>query len=353
MTTWSPDDLEAGAVILSDGAVTGLEYHREGRYLVMATKDSSLHLIDSLTGLEKKKLYTRTHGIGEVQYTHHESCVLMTSDIARDRKFCDIRYLCMYDNRYLRYYKGHTDKVTSISMSPCDDYFLSTSNDRTIRMWNVNSPTALTQLILPDYVTNPVARYDGGGLIFGLQYQDSRSQGHSLKLFDARAVEKGPFQTISPEYNLIKTAVTNGIIRSGNSNPTRGQLAKMLSAAWSDFQFAPDGNTILVNTKSDLLLVLDGFKEETEPVAICNRKNDTNGALGACFSGDANYVIAGTDNNDVQIMDRTDGSIVNTLTGHIAPVNAITCNPVYDVMATGCLNTVLWIHSSGDGEEVQ
>ena len=105
--------------------------------------------------------------------------------------------------------------------------------------------------------------------------------------------------------------------------------------------------------KGVLVLVLDGFKEETEPVAICNRKNDTNGALGACFSGDANYVIAGTDNNDVQIMDRTDGSIVNTLTGHIAPVNAITCNPVYDVMATGCLNTVLWIHSSGDGEEIQ
>jgi COMPASS component SWD2 len=314
----------------------------------MATKDSSLHLIDSHSGLEKKKLYTRSHGIGEVQYTHHESCVLLTSDVARDRKYCDIRYLCMYDNRYLRYFKGHTDKVTSISMSGCEDNFLSTSNDRTVRLWNVNTPTATTQLTLPDYVTNPVARYDGGGLVFGVQYQDSRSQSQSLKLFDARAAGRGPFQTISPEYNIVKTAVTNGMIKAGNKNPTRGQLAKMLAAPWTDFQFSSDGQNILINTKSDLLLVLDGFNESVEPVAICNRKNDTNGALGACFSESGDYVIAGTDSNDVQVMSRSTGEIVNTLSGHIAPVNAIACNPMYDVMATGCLNTVLWIHSSGD-----
>ena len=141
-----------------------LDYHREGRFVVMATKDSSLHLIDSLNGVEKKKMYTRSHGIGEVQYTHHESCVLLSSDVARDRRFCDIRYLCMYDNRYLRYYKGHTDKVTSLSMSPIEDYFLSTSNDKSVRLWNINSPTSLAQMNLPDYVTNPVVRYEGEGL---------------------------------------------------------------------------------------------------------------------------------------------------------------------------------------------
>lgn len=342
--SWTPDNLEAGAVILSDGAVSGLDFHREGRYLIMATKDSSLHLIDALSGMEKKKLYTRSHGIGEVQYTHHDMCVLLTSDQARDRKFCDIRYLCMFDNRYLRYYKGHTDKVLSLSMSPIEDYFLSTSNDKSVRLWNVNSPTSIAQMNLPDYVTNPVVRYEGEGLVFGVQYQDYRTQGQSLKLFDARAIEKGPFQTISPKYEVLKNAVTRGLTKAGGgSSPTRGQLAKALQAQWTDFTFSPDGLKILINTKSDLLLVLDGFEEDVEPLAICTRKNDTNGQLGACFSSDASCVVAGNDGNEVQIIDRTTGELKNTLSGHIAPVGAVACSPLYDVMATGCLNTVLWI----------
>ena len=37
-----------------------------------------------------------------------------------------IRYLSHHDNRYLRFYKGHTDRVTSLAMSPKSDQFIST-----------------------------------------------------------------------------------------------------------------------------------------------------------------------------------------------------------------------------------
>lgn len=46
-----------------------------------------------------------------------------------------VRYLSLYDNKYLRYYQGHTDTVTSLAMSPANDYFLTTSNDRSMRLW--------------------------------------------------------------------------------------------------------------------------------------------------------------------------------------------------------------------------
>ena len=79
---WNPLGLEAGAVILGDGVISNLDFHRDGRYLVMATRESSLHLIDCLSSnpktIEKKKLYCRSHGIAEVKFTHNESCVLMT-----------------------------------------------------------------------------------------------------------------------------------------------------------------------------------------------------------------------------------------------------------------------------------
>ena len=42
-----------------------------------------VHLIDALAGIERKKIYTKSHGGGIVKYTHHEAHVLMSSEKAR------------------------------------------------------------------------------------------------------------------------------------------------------------------------------------------------------------------------------------------------------------------------------
>lgn len=41
-----------------------------------------------------------------------------------------MRYLSLYDNQFLRFFAGHTDKVVSIAMSPTDDHFMTGSLDR-------------------------------------------------------------------------------------------------------------------------------------------------------------------------------------------------------------------------------
>jgi hypothetical protein len=33
--------------------------------------------------------------------------------------------------------------------------------------------------------------------------------------------------------------------------------------------------------------------------------------------------------------------------GHVAPVGAVRCNKVYNMMASGCVNTALWVKTSG------
>ena len=43
----------------------------------------------------------------------------------------------MYDNKVLRKFRGHTDAITEISMSPADDMFLTSSKDRTVRYVSV------------------------------------------------------------------------------------------------------------------------------------------------------------------------------------------------------------------------
>lgn len=41
-----------------------------------------------------------------------------------------VRYLSLYDNQFLRFFTGHTDKVVSIAMSPTDDHFMTGSADK-------------------------------------------------------------------------------------------------------------------------------------------------------------------------------------------------------------------------------
>ena len=58
-----------------------------------------------------------------------------------------IRYLSFHDNSYIRYFKGHSKKVTSLEMSPVNDLFMSASLDNTIKLWDLRIPSC-TVLIL-------------------------------------------------------------------------------------------------------------------------------------------------------------------------------------------------------------
>ena len=368
---WNPSSVEAGAVLFWDGTINNIDFHREGRYMVVTTKENSLYLVDALTGVEKKKLFTKSHGIGKVRYTHHESCVLMTSgqskeepEHVRDKNNCDIRYMCMHDNRYLRYFKGHTDKVTSISMSPTDDYFLSASLDRTICLWSLNSPNPVARIKLPNEVSNPIVQYDPSGLVFGVQVQAHDAYGgmhHELHMFDTSKISDvgTPFMDIVNDQVGIETAVTKALQRAGHPNPSKQYVSNLIKTSWQDFEFSADGRRALINMPSGVLLVVDTQSEEVteDPVAIYNcasigftERSDL--SFGATFSCDGAHVIAGNDDNDVKIYDASlghnaTGSTKNSLTGHVETVGAVKCNPQYDVMASGCVNTVLWIH----GEE--
>jgi COMPASS component SWD2 len=315
--------------------------HREGKWLVMSTNESSIHLIDTFSGEEKKKLYAKSDGTENVKFTHHESCVLFSSE----RNNSDIKYLCAYDNRYLRYFKGHTAKVTSISMNPCDDCFLTASLDKSVCLWNLSTPTPIAKLQLPARYDCPYATYDASGMVFGVMCQDMYNRKHELKLFDPRQFDAGPFQEILPEQALLESAIL-----ASSPEWTPAQVQKCLDSMWNQFEFSPDGNHILVSTQSDVLLVLDGFRADVEPLAITTRKNDSQAKLGSCMSPTAKYVVTASEDNEVLLYDyknedggKAKAKLCGVLTGHVSPVGCIACNPKYDVMATACVNTVLWI----------
>ena len=355
MQEQSQPNYSMASVITNDSAVSSLEFHKTGNYLVSGTRGSSIHLIDCMTGTERKKLFSRSSGVGQVKFTHHESCILTSSM----QKTNDIRYMCMHDNVVIRVFKSQEqNRITSLAMNPVDDRFLSASSSM-VHLWTLGIPTPIGRLQLPAYSEQVSVAYDAAGAVFGVSCLDGNTRSRSIKLFDVRNFEQGPFLDLAPTPEKLATALstaaaTNGAkdkdmmgSSSASAVPPYSQLLtqaqRTLESTWTGFEFSTDGFHILVNTNESLILV-DAFKEDVPPVVI-PKKNDAGMTLGACLSSDAKWVLSGTDENELAVYDKSTGALCNTLTGHVAPIGCIKCNPRYDMWASGCTNTALWLRT--------
>ena len=145
--------------------------------------------------------------------THVYCIIISTAFVNKSFITTDtIRYLSLHDNKFLRYFPGHTKRsitqfiilcthihtiththhhtitpshthrVVSLMMSPINDTFLSGSLDRTIRLWDLRSPNCQGLMHLN---CTPIASFDPEGLIFAAGV-DSRQ----LKLYDLRTFDK-------------------------------------------------------------------------------------------------------------------------------------------------------------------
>lgn len=113
--------------------------------------------------------------------SHHNQCVLFAGKGSREQPVGQrnaVNYLSVYDNKILRKFRGHADEVTALSVSPADDTFLSSSKDRTVRLWNMQEAGSLAQLDLPSSASgNPHAVFDSTGLVFAVSAAVSGGKG--------------------------------------------------------------------------------------------------------------------------------------------------------------------------------
>jgi WD40 repeat protein len=213
----------------------------------------------------------------------------------------------------MRYFKGHRNEVTSLSMNPITDQFLSASKDGTVCLWDLANPSAIARISIPLPACKPICNFDSSGIVFGVLVQDSITKVSYLKLYDARNYGQGPFENIFPNMNLVKNALIA-------SNPMMNalQLQRYLHSDLVSFEFSVDGGqSVLVNTNSEAIFLLDGFKPTTEPKVILSRKNEAGLRLGTTFSMDNEYIITGNDEQEILFYDKNSLEAKMTLTGKV------------------------------------
>ncbi|XP_039841754.1 protein ANTHESIS POMOTING FACTOR 1-like [Panicum virgatum] len=119
------------------GKINCLDFHRKEDLLVTSSEDDSIRLYNITSATLLKTTYHRKHGADRVCFTHHPSSILCSSRYNLESAE-SLRYLSLYDNRCLRYFKGHKDRVVSLCMSPVNDSFMSGSLDHSVRIWDLH-----------------------------------------------------------------------------------------------------------------------------------------------------------------------------------------------------------------------
>eukprot|EP00640_Fibrocapsa_japonica_P004320 CAMPEP_0113934436 /NCGR_PEP_ID=MMETSP1339-20121228/1759_1 /TAXON_ID=94617 /ORGANISM="Fibrocapsa japonica" /LENGTH=229 /DNA_ID=CAMNT_0000936235 /DNA_START=320 /DNA_END=1005 /DNA_ORIENTATION=- /assembly_acc=CAM_ASM_000762 len=222
-----------------------------------------------------------------------------------------------------------------MAMCPVDDNFITGAMDRSVRLWHLQRPTCLAVLQFPVSSGAPLVAYDPTGVVFAASA--SLATANMIKMYDARQYEKGPFDTFMLEHDVVADFLARRMPRMQTQ-----QAQTLARASWTRLTFSQDGGCLLISTDASLCLMLDAFEGKIVQV-FTGHTNDNGSELDACFSPDVKYVLSGSEDGQIYSYRTDTGGLVTKLSGHVGAVRRVACSPRYEVVASACTNTALWI----------
>ncbi|KAL0588163.1 WD repeat-containing protein 82 [Plecturocebus cupreus] len=202
------------------------DFSPNGETVISSSNDDSIILYDCQEGKPKRTLYSKKYGVDLIRYTHAANTVVYSSNKIDDT----IRYLSLHDNKYIRYFPGHSKRG------------------------------------LMHLQGKPVCSFDPEGLIFAAGVNSEM-----VKLYDLRSFDKGPFATFKMQYD--RTCDNDGKLILISTN---GSFIRLIDAfkgvvmhTVGDSQFimigSEDGKIHVWNGESGIkVAVLDG--KHTGPI---------------------------------------------------------------------------------------
>jgi COMPASS component SWD2 len=113
--------------------ITGLDFSNDGEILYVSDSQT-LNVYLTTNAQCYRKLFMKNYEIEQLSHTHNNNAIIVAT-----KKNHMVLYWSIHENKIIKLFKGHSDTITNLVINPKDDYFLTTSNDNTLRIWNLNS----------------------------------------------------------------------------------------------------------------------------------------------------------------------------------------------------------------------
>mmetsp|Transcript_18089 Transcript_18089/g.30986 ORF Transcript_18089/g.30986 Transcript_18089/m.30986 type:complete len:332 (-) Transcript_18089:377-1372(-) len=303
------------------GRINSLDFHREADQLITGSDDDSIRMYNTATGDLMETLFSKKYGVSNISMLHASSCALYATNKApsghQDQYWYSLRYHDLQRNEYIRYFRGHTAPVNTLTTSPKTDLFMSTSLDKTMRLWDIRTNICQGSMTVSGV---PCASFDQQGLVFAVATESG-----VIKLYDVRSYDKGPFDTFTVQEELNTPSV------------------------FTDLRFSNDGKFIL-GVVENKVHVLDAFNGNKVHM-FSTGNTEGNPSMEAAFSPDTRYVLSGCQDKSITVWSIETGEEVAKLSGHVGVPRCLKFAPRRCLLAGACQALILWIPPLGAFED--
>ncbi|KAK3374946.1 WD40-repeat-containing domain protein [Podospora didyma] len=310
--------------------ILSIDFDDPGELCMTSENDDTIQIYNVKEGRHDKSLMSKKYGVKLAKFTHTSSSIIYASTKQNDA----IRYLATHDNSFIRYFDGHEASVTSLSLHPGSDNFISCSLDNTVRMWNTGTKQWVAKLLL----NGPhLSAWDPSGNVFAIGLPASGS----VLLYDYRNYQKAPFAV----FDILKVR-----------GPAEAEAA---FRGWTALEFSNDGKHILVGSRYNGHFLIDAFDGSlkaylrkpggTRRLAVGETEGGTVESSGdCCFTPDGRYVLSGA-KKDLLIWDTLGVPDSNK---NLDPIHVldekheaavVAFNPRYNMIATADQELMFWL----------
>lgn len=251
-------------------------------------------------------------------------------------------------------FKGHSDTVWSVALSPDGNTVIGGSYDRTIKLWNKETGELIRTLSgHSDAVRSVTISPDGKILASGSSDTTIRLWNKETgELFRTLSGHSGPVWSIaiSADNQTLASGSYDGTVRIWNlqTGELMHTLPEHYDSVWS-VAISPDGQTLVSGSydgtakiwnlqTGELIRSLSRHSEPVRAVAI-----SPNGQILATASWD----------KTVKIWNLQTGELMHTLEGHTDRVISVAFSPSGEMLASGSLDRTinLWTLASGTRQQ--
>ena len=240
--------------------------------------------------------------------------------------------------------------VTSMAFSPHGEWLVSSSLDRTVKLWNAHTGECVetfdrhskwvwTVAFSPDGQTVASGGDDGAIRLWNIHTGDCQVlEGHPGGVWSV---------AFDPSGHILASGGCDHTIRFWNSNT--GDCFKVLSghhnSIWS-IAFHPNGTMLASGSVDDTVKVWDA-----QTGACLNTLNGhTKEVRSVAFSGDGHFLASGSFDQTIRVWDVQTGKLARTLKGHANGVRTVTIDPAANILASGDNYQVLKLWDVQTGE---